>query len=233
MIQHIPATSRHYQDFGWLKTYWLFSFDTYHDPSNLRWGVLRVFNDDRVDAGQGFGMHPHREMEIVTVVHSGELSHEDSTGGKGVIRAGEVQHMSAGTGIIHSEFNHGKEPVSLYQIWVLPNERGVQPGYEQKMVGAPQPNSLLALASGEGVSGALTMHADATIYQGNLKEGRKLDYDTDPARRVFIYVTTGNLSVNTVSFLKGDQARVKSESKLTLEGVADTDFMLIDAGVAL
>lgn len=228
MIQHVPASARHYQDFGWLKTYWLFSFDTYHDPSNLRWGELRVFNDDVVEPGQGFGMHPHREMEIVTIVHSGELTHEDSTGGKGVIRAGEVQHMSAGTGLMHSEYNHGKEPVSLYQIWILPNRKGVQPGYEQKSIGLAAPDSLMALASGSGVPGALNMQADATIYQGNVKEGKKLHYETDPARRVFVYVAKGSLNVNGVTILQGDQARIKNESKLTFEGVAETDFVLID-----
>jgi redox-sensitive bicupin YhaK (pirin superfamily) len=233
MIQHVPATARHYQDFGWLKTYWLFSFDTYHDPSNLRWGVLRVFNDDVVESGQGFGMHPHREMEIVTIVHTGELTHEDSTGGKGLIRAGEVQRMSAGTGLMHSEFNYGKEPVSLYQIWILPNQRGVQPGYEQKSVGTQQPNSLTALASGEGVPGGLIMNADATIYVGNLKEGKRLDYKTDSARRVFIYVRKGNLSVNSVGVRTGDQVRIKNEGKLMLDGIADSEFVLIDAGVAL
>jgi quercetin 2,3-dioxygenase len=228
MIVHIPAGDRHYQDFGWLKTYWLFSFDTYHDPANMRWGTLRVFNDDMVEAGQGFGMHPHREMEIVTMVHTGELTHQDSTGGKGVIHAGEVQRMSAGSGIIHSEFNYGKEPVSLYQVWFLPNKRGVQPGYEQKMIGKAE-NGLIALASGEGVVGALAMQADVTFYAGNLLKGKKLDYATNPARRVFIYITKGNLRVNTVSFLQGDQARIRDEAKLSLEGVADTDFVLIDS----
>jgi redox-sensitive bicupin YhaK (pirin superfamily) len=230
MIQRIPADERHYQDFGWLKTYWLFSFDTYRDPSNMAWGTLRVFNDDLVEPGKGFGTHPHRDMEIVTIVHSGELTHEDSTGGKGTISAGEVQRMTAGSGVFHSEYNHGKAPVSLHQIWILPRERNLEPGYEQMSIGKIPPNSLKPLAAGDGVPGALSMHADATIYQGNLQEGKRLEFKTDPARRVFLYVTQGNLKLDTVSFLKGDQARVRDEAILALDAVVDTNFVLIDAG---
>ena len=230
MISVIPANKRHFQDFGWLKTYWLFSFDTYHDPSNMNWGVLRVFNDDVVAGGQGFGMHPHREMEIVTIVHSGELTHEDSSGGKGVIRAGEVQRMSAGTGLMHSEYNHGSEPVSLYQIWIMPNQKGVKPGYEQKMIGLPAPNTLMALASGRDGHGALKMHADAAIYQGNVKAGSKIEYEAEPGRQVFIYLSKGGLMVNSAQLAERDQARIRDESKLTIEGASDAEFVLIDAG---
>lgn len=129
MIKIIPKGKRHFSDFGWLKTYWLFSFSDYFDPDNTRFGALRVFNDDIVAPGTGFPTHPHREMEIITIVLEGEITHKDSMGNKMVIRAGDVQRMSAGTGIIHSEFNLGDEPVHFYQIWIYPDEAELQPGY--------------------------------------------------------------------------------------------------------
>src|SRR5712692_6803697 len=125
MIQVIPSGKRHHEDMGWLSTYWLFSFDTYYDPENMNWGPLRVFNDDVIQPGQGFGMHPHRDMEILTYVLDGSLEHRDNQGNRGVINAGEMQVMSAGTGIVHSEFNHSKtDPVHLFQFWILPRNKG-------------------------------------------------------------------------------------------------------------
>jgi redox-sensitive bicupin YhaK (pirin superfamily) len=229
MIQHIPASQRHFSDFGWLKTYWLFSFDTYHDPANIHWGALRVFNDDRVEAGQGFPLHPHHEMEIVTIVHAGELTHEDSTGTKGVIRPGDVQRMTAGTGIQHSEFNYGHEPVDLFQIWIMPRERGLKPSYAQKNYGTIPPNTLKPLASGRPLPGAIDMHADAAIFMAHLEPGKRLDYEADPARRIFLYVAEGSLHVNTVQLERRDQARIKDESSLSITANTTADFILIDA----
>jgi redox-sensitive bicupin YhaK (pirin superfamily) len=183
-----------------------------------------------VAAGEGFGMHPHRDMEIVTIIHSGELTHEDSTGGKGVIHTGEVQRMSAGTGIQHSEFNHGKQPVRLYQIWLLPRQKNLKPGYEQMMIGAIPPDSLKPLASGEGAGGALRISADAAVYQGNVQAGHHVDYPTGPSRHVFVYLTDGSLAVNSVELQPGDQARAKDEQTLKLAAAADSNFILIDTG---
>src|SRR5210317_1860784 len=132
MIEIIKADERHFSDFGWLKTYWLFSFSNYFDPHNIQFGALRVFNDDVVEPGTGFPTHPHEEMEIVTVVLDGEITHEDSMGNKSVIRKGDVQRMSAGTGLTHSEFNLADKPVHFYQIWILPDQRGLSPSYDQK-----------------------------------------------------------------------------------------------------
>jgi redox-sensitive bicupin YhaK (pirin superfamily) len=229
MIKRVAANERHFQDFGWLKTYWLLSFDTYYDPLNTHWGTLRVFNDDVVEGKQGFPTHPHREMEIVTLVHSGELTHEDSMGNRGVIRPGEVQRMSAGTGITHSEMNAGSEPCHLYQIWIFPQEKGIKPGYEQKSFPDRPDNELMPVASGQNRPGALTMHADATIYKGALEAGKSLDYRMEIERRVFVYVSEGDLTVSGERLQKGDQARIRDEAALRFTATAPSDFILINA----
>ena len=230
MIRIIRADERHFSDHGWLKTYWLFSFDNYYDPSNMQWGALRVFNDDVVAAKTGFPTHGHREMEIITVMLGGGITHEDSMGNRTVIRAGEVQRMSAGTGITHSEFNLGDEPVHLYQIWILPGERGLKPSYDQKSFGeAERKNLLLPVASGQGLTGAVTFHADATIYMSDLEAGRYVDFKTDPSRRVFVYVTRGDLGVGDERLSTKDQARIQMDGNLKIEAYEDASFILIDA----
>src|SRR5262249_25459241 len=209
--------------------YWLFSFDNYYDPANLQLGALRVFNDDVVKPGKGFPTHSHREMEIVTVVLSGEITHEDSAGNREIIRAGEVKRRSAGTGISHSELNRGATPVHLYQIWIYPGTRGLDPGYEQRsFASAPTRNRLLAVASGQGKGDALTLHADATIYSSILESGNSIQFETNPVRRVFIYVTSGDMGVNDVRLETKDQARIEPTGTLTLEAYDDTSFILID-----
>lgn len=229
MINIIRADQRHFSDIDWLQTYWLFSFSDYYDPGNVHWGSLRVFNDDVVQPGAGFPPHPHREMEIVTVVLSGEMTHRDSTGVSSVIKAGEVQRMSAGTGITHSEFNVGSEPVHIYQIWIFPDEKGLIPSYDQKsFAGVSRQNELLPVASGQDIEVAVKLHTDATIYQSELEPGYPLTFDTSESRRVFIYVTEGDLSINGTELAKGDQARIASETKLTLESTHGGSFMLID-----
>jgi len=229
MITKIKASDRHFSDLGWLQTYWLFSFDNYYDPSNVQLGALRVFNDDVVKPGKGFPTHSHREMEIVTVVLSGEITHEDSTGNREVIKAGEVQRMSAGSGISHSEFNRGAAPVHLYQIWIYPGTPGLDPGYEQRdFSSAPTLNRLRAVASGQGISDALTLHADATIYLSTLESGNSIRFETNPSRRVFIYLTSGDMGVDEVRLETKDQARIEPDGTLTLEAYDDTNFILID-----
>lgn len=228
MVEVIPARNRRFADWGWLKTYWLFSFADYYDPKNTHWGKLLVFNDDTVHPHQGFDTHPHEEMEIVTLVLSGELTHKDSSGG-GLIRPGDVQRMSAGTGVRHSEYNHGSEPVHLYQIWIIPDKRGLEPSYEQRHF-APSAwrNRLFAIASGQGKAGAVTLHTDATIYRGALDEGSQLEFETHRDRRIFIYLTEGELAVNSTTLYKNDQARIKEEAKLEITARGDAQFILID-----
>jgi len=230
MIKIIRADQRYFSDHGWLKTYWLFSFDNYYDPANLQWGALRVFNDDVVKGNSGFPTHPHREMEIITVMLSGEITHQDSMGNRTTIKAGEVQRMSAGTGITHSEFNLSDEPLHLYQIWLLPRERRLKPSYDQKSFAEEsRKNRLLAVASGQGLEGAVTFHTDATIYMSDLEAGHSIDFATDPSRRVFVYVTKGDLGINDERLSTKDQARIMMDGQLKLEAYDDTSFILIDA----
>ncbi|HEY7915189.1 MAG TPA: pirin family protein [Blastocatellia bacterium] len=229
MIKTIRAGERYFSDYGWLKTYWLFSFDNYHDPANMHHGALRVFNDDVVKPGTGFPTHSHREMEIITTVLSGEITHEDSLGNRAVIRAGEVQRMTAGTGIAHSEYNLGSEPVHLYQIWIFPDERGLRPGYDQKSFAAEsKKNRLLAVASGQGIDGAVKFHTDGSVYMSELEAGNSVDFESDPSRRVFIYVMSGDLGVNGERLITKDQARVSDEKSIRLEAYEETSLILID-----
>jgi quercetin 2,3-dioxygenase len=232
MIKAIRASERYFSDFGWLKTYWLFSFDNYYDPNNVQFGSLRVFNDDVVDAGAGFPTHSHREMEIVTIVLSGEITHQDSIGNKTVIRAGDVQRMSAGTGIAHSEHNLGDAPVHLYQIWIHPGTRGLKPGYDQKSFDLEsRKNRLLPVASGRDAADAVVIHSDSTIYMVDLDAGSSIDFEMRGSRGAFVYVTSGDLGINDERLTTKDQARIENESALRLEAYDKTSLILIDVPV--
>ena len=225
----IPANERHFTDMGWLQTYWLFSFSNYYDPANMGHGKLRVFNDDVVRPGTGFPTHPHDEMEIVTLVLRGEISHKDSMGNSGVIRAGEVQRMSAGTGLTHSEYNQGSEDLHFYQVWILPDEAGLKPSYEQKAYTEDEfENVLFPVASGQDQPGAVSFHTDATIYRSRLEAGRRLEHATRPDRSLFVYLTSGNLRVNGELLTTKDQARLDGVETLALAADQDADFILID-----
>jgi redox-sensitive bicupin YhaK (pirin superfamily) len=229
MIRTIRADERHFSDFGWLKTYWLFSFDFYHDPNNVQFGSLRVFNDDVVKQGGGFPTHHHKEMEIVTTVLSGEITHQDSIGNKTVIKAGDVQRMTAGTGIAHSEHNLGDAPVHLYQIWIHPATRGLTPGYDQKSFDpASRKNQLQPVASGREMPGAVSIHTDSTIYLTDLDAGNSIDFEMSEGRGTFVYVTSGDLGINGARLTTKDQARIDGESALRLEAYDDTSLILID-----
>lgn len=229
MLEIVKAGQRHFSDFGWLKTYWLFSFASYFDPHNIQFGALRVFNDDVVEPGTGFPTHPHNEMEIVTVVLEGEMTHEDSMGNKAVIRVGDVQRMSAGTGLTHSEFNLADTPVHFYQIWILPDTPELKPSYDQRNF---QPhewqNKLLPLASGRGLHDVVTFHTDATIYRCELEAGHRLSFAQTSGRRIFVYLRTGEMTVDGQRLQKSDQARIDTEQPLILQAQLDTDFILID-----
>lgn len=229
MSQVIRADDRHFTDFGWLQTYWLFSFAEYYDPANIQFDALRVFNDDVVAPQTGFGTHPHQEMEIITLVLDGEVTHEDSLGTKAVIRAGDVQRMSAGTGIRHAEFNRGDVPAHFYQIWLYPDTSGLPPSYDQKsFAGTVWTNRLVPVASGQGLPDVVTFHTDATIYLGMLEERRSVTHDTNGTRRVFVYVTEGALAVEGVRLAAKDQGRIDAQAPLTLTAHQPTRFVLID-----
>ena len=230
MIDVIQARDRHFSDYGWLKTYWLFSFSDYMAPDNMNWGALRVFNDDIVDAGQGFGTHPHREMEIITIPFRGELTHRDSMDNEGVIRAGDVQRMSAGTGLTHSEYNLGTDEIHLYQVWLLPGTHGLEPSYQQEAFDPKQwKNTLLPIASGQGHAGAVTFNTDAAIYRSELDSDHTVTHETQPDRRVFVYVVSGEMTVNGVKVTQNDQARVTGEEQLSFTTQTRAEFILIDS----
>lgn len=230
MIKVIPAKDRHYNDFGWLKTYWLFSFDQYFDPNNMNFGALRVFNDDIVDPGQGFPPHPHSEMEIITIVLSGAVTHSDSMGNKTVIRAGDVQRMTAGTGVRHSEFNFEDGPLHLYQIWIMPDKRGLKPSYEQKTIRfADLKNRLRAVASSDpSHQDVVHLNTDAAIYMSDMDAGHEHEFDNAAKRRLFLYVTEGELEVNGVRLNRNDQGRIENETALKVRALSNVKFVLIE-----
>jgi quercetin 2,3-dioxygenase len=230
MIQTIKAEDRFHADGGWLSTYWLFSFDHYYDPNNVSFGPLRVFNDDVIHADSGFGMHGHKDMEIVTYVLEGELTHKDSTGGEGTISAGEVQRMTAGSGIRHSEYNKSKaDQVHLMQMWVLPNQTGLAPSYEQKkFTSVERAGRLLAIASGQGLADAVTVNQDVTFYVSTLRPGDRLTHQLGDNRRAFLYVIDGEVSLNDQVFKKGDQARITETAQLDFQADKESEIILID-----
>ena len=225
----IPADQRHFTDMGWLQTYWLFSFSNYYDPANMGHGKLRVFNDDVVRPGAGFPTHPHEEMEIITIVLKGEISHKDSMGNGGVIRAGEVQRMSAGTGLTHSEYNEADRDLHFFQVWILPDEAGLPPSYEQKEFTEDDfKNVLFPLASGQNHARAVSFNTDAAIYRSRLDARQLLEHRTSPDRKLFVYLTSGRLQVNGEALAAKDQARLDGIARLELKADQDADFILID-----
>lgn len=234
MIQIIPSKDRYHQNIGWLDTRWHFSFSDYHDPDNMQWGALRVFNDDVIQPGQGFGMHPHRDMEIITIVLDGELEHKDSLGNRGVIRPGEVQVMSAGKGIVHSEYNHSKDaPLHLLQLWVFPRKKGLTPRWEQRLFNAAQRQGrLLPVVSGGEIPGTLTIDQDAAVYLSRLAAGQRVTHESKPGRKGYLFVIDGALTLgeNSASseLAPGDQARIADETRLDIRGRSDSRFMLLD-----
>ena len=224
MIHVRKAEERGHFDHGWLDTYHTFSFADYYDPDNMGFRTLRVINEDRVAPGTGFGRHGHRDMEIVTVVLEGALAHRDSMGTGAVIRPGEVQRMSAGTGVLHSEMNASDaEPVHLYQIWLLPERPGLQPGYEQKAF--PAPDGLQLVASRDARDGSLTIHQDVDLYRGAVKNGG-IRFDFRPNRYGWLQAATGELTVNGTPLKPGDGAAIEGERALEIGGSGE--FLLFD-----
>jgi quercetin 2,3-dioxygenase len=230
MIKITRSDERHHANFGWLDTHWHFSFDSYYDPGNLNWGALRVFNDDTVEPGQGFGTHPHRDMEIVTYVLSGELEHQDSQGHRGVVHPGEVQVMSAGTGILHSEYNHSKEyPVHFIQLWILPRNKGTKPRWEQRRFSRDErTGKLLPVVSAGNLAETLAIDQDAQIYVAALERGQEVVHASGAGRKAYLFVTAGSLKLNGTPLAAGDQARIADETKLKIQTQDGAELMLLD-----
>ncbi len=230
MIRIRKAADRGHFNHGWLNTYHTFSFADYFDPTQLGFRSLRVINDDRVQPGQGFGMHGHRDMEIVTYVLEGALEHRDSLGNGSVLRPGELQHMTAGTGVRHSEFNPSdKEWVHLYQIWLLPNQKGLESSYEQKAFPENQRQGKLRLvASPTGEQGSLTIHQDARLYLSTLKPGETVAHSVKPGRHAWLQVLRGQAALNGQPLSAGDGAAVSDEEKLEIRSQDDAEVMLFD-----
>jgi hypothetical protein len=229
-MQIIRAKDRFHLESDWLSAYWLFSFDRYFDPNNMSFGPLRVFNHDTVEPRGGFPTHPHREMEIVTYVLEGALRHKDSTGGAGLIRAGEAQRMTAGTGVAHSEFNASEtERVRLLQMWVLPERDGLKPSYEQKQFTTEQRVArLLPIASGQDAPDAVKVHQDVTFYVSRLRAGDRVTHELKPGRRAFFYVIEGEVALNGETLAAGDQARITDSTRLEIAGSRESEIILID-----
>jgi len=227
MIQIRKAEDRGHFDHGWLDTYHTFSFADYYDPEFMGFRALRVINEDRVQPGRGFGTHSHRDMEIVTYVLEGELQHRDSMGTGSIIRPGEVQRMSAGTGVLHSEVNPSRDrSVHLLQIWLLPDRRGLKPEYEQKTFPAEERADRLRLvASHDGSDGSLTIHQDAKILAGTIRDS--VQYELQPGRYAWLQVARGSLDLNGQTLNAGDGAAIENEPTLTLRG-KDAEVLLFD-----
>ncbi|MBA4016859.1 MAG: quercetin 2,3-dioxygenase [Pirellula sp.] len=224
------SAERGHADHGWLDTYHTFSFSTYQDREHIRFRALRVMNEDRVAPGQGFGTHPHEDMEIVTYVLSGALEHQDSMGNGEVLRPGEFQRMTAGTGITHSEFNPSKdEPVHLYQIWLYPERKGLTPSYEQKNFPTEgRSNRWQLVASRDAAEGSLLIHQDARIFLANLSAGQELEYKLLPVRHAWLQVLRGSLTVNGHQVAAGDGVAVSEETSLKLRSESGAEVMLFD-----
>jgi redox-sensitive bicupin YhaK (pirin superfamily) len=238
MIQLIRSADRYHIENEWLSAYWHFSFADYHDPANVSFGPLRVFNNDTVAPGGGFPFHPHQEMEIVTYIIKGQLEHRDTMGNTGVITPGEVQRMSAGTGLRHSEFNPSEaEPTQLVQLWLFPAVPRLTPSWERKRYPLGERSGrLLPIAvpvgSGNRPEHAVEMHQDATIYTSKLASGQSVTHTLAPGRRAYLFLIGGELNLNGQKLHAGDQARIMDETDLRLSGPANgaapADFLLLD-----
>jgi redox-sensitive bicupin YhaK (pirin superfamily) len=229
MITIRKANDRGHADHGWLDSYHTFSFADYHDPQHMGYRSLRVINEDRVDGGEGFGTHPHRDFEIISYVVSGALKHEDSMGHKAVMKAGEVQRISAGTGIAHSEFNNSPtEQVHFLQIWIAPSRRDLKPDYAQKSFLSSPSNALTLACSPEGRSGSISINQDAELYIGRLTPGGKTNHPLREQRHAWIQLIEGDLKVNGTELSPGDGASLDNETEIRFEAPKGAHFLLFD-----
>jgi quercetin 2,3-dioxygenase len=230
MIAIRKSQDRGHADHGWLNTHFTFSFADYYDPKHEQFRTLRVMNDDRVAGGGGFPPHPHRDMEIVTYVLEGALQHQDSMGNGSVIKPGDIQYMSAGTGVTHSEFNASKtDPVHLYQIWMFPESRGLKPAYDQKnFTEAEKRGKLLLLASGDGRDGSIKIRQENDLYATVLAKGDSVRHELKPERHAYVQVARGSVKLNGKELAEGDGAAISAEKSVELTGVKDAEVLLFD-----
>ena len=230
MLQLRKSSDRGYADHGWLKAKHSFSFADYYDPHNMGFRALRVMNEDRIDAAQGFGTHPHRDMEIITYILGGELAHKDSMGNGSVIKTGDVQYMSAGSGVLHSEFNHSKRDAAhLYQIWILPNERGAKPRYGQTHFEREQKLGQLCLvASPDGASGSIAIRANTKLYSSIIEPGQSLSYAPEANRGQWVQVVRGAVTVNGQKATDGDGVAIWDEKEIKMTAEKETEILFFD-----
>ena len=232
MITIRRSEERGRENYGWLDTRHTFSFGDYYDPEHMGFRALRVINDDRVAPGAGFPSHPHQNMEILTYVLEGALEHKDSMGHGSVIRPGEVQRMSAGTGILHSEYNHSKtEPLRFLQIWIIPNRNGIAPSYEQKaFASAERQGRLRLVASPNGEEGSMMLHQDALIYAASLAGGDRIEHRLALGRHAWIHVARGRVRVNDHDLDEGDGASFSGHASIEFSGIDDAELLFFDLG---
>jgi redox-sensitive bicupin YhaK (pirin superfamily) len=230
MTEIRPSTARGYADHGWLKSYHSFSFADYFDPEHVEFGPLRVINEDRVAPGAGFGTHGHRDMEIISYVLSGELAHKDSTGTSSTIRPGDVQRMSAGTGVRHSEFNPSStEGVHFLQIWILPDTARIEPSYEEKRFPAEEKRGRLRLiASPDRAEGSVRIHQNARVYAGLFDGGEKAALEVDQGRWIYVHVARGSIEANGAKLDAGDALKLKDATSLTLAHGLQAEVIVFD-----
>ena len=232
MIELISSESRGNADHGWLKARHTFSFAEYQNPKRVRFGPLRVINEDRIAPGQGFGTHPHKVMEIVTYPISGAIEHKDSMGNGTVISAGEVQRMTAGSGVQHSEFNHSQtDELHLLQIWLFPEENDLEPGYEQEMFSREDKlDQLRLIASRDGRDGSVTVHQKVDLYASVLQPDTEIEHIIADSHKVFVQIISGVVAVNGQSASAGDGVQISGESKLIITGEEEAEFLVFDMG---
>jgi len=230
MLTLRKSADRGYADHGWLQSFHSFSFAGYFDPAHMGWGNLRVINEDRIAPGAGFGTHGHRDMEIISYVISGELAHKDSMGNVKGIPPGDVQRMSAGRGVQHSEFNHAPDQTThFFQIWVEPNVQGIAPSYEQKTVPTAQKQGVLRLvASPDGAEDSVLIHADARMYSGLFDGAQTARLALDPQRKAYVHLVRGEISVNGQRLGAGDAALLAQEASLTLDQAQGAEVLVFD-----
>jgi hypothetical protein len=230
MITIRQAEERGHANHGWLDSHHTFSFANYYDPKHIGFRTLRVINEDRVSPSNGFGTHGHRDMEIITYVLEGALEHKDSIGTGSVIQPGEVQRMSAGTGILHSEFNHSQtQPVHFLQIWLLPEKKGLSPSYEQRNFSpAKTPGKLHLVAARDGRENAVTVHQDVDLYAADLKEGDRISYTLKPQRHAWVQVARGTITLNSLPLNTSDGAAISEETDVVIEATKDAEILLFD-----
>lgn len=229
MIIIRPSEARGHANHGWLDSYHSFSFADYYDLDHMGFRSLRVINEDRVAPRMGFGTHPHRDMEIITYVLGGQVEHKDSMGTHGVIRPGEVQRMSAGTGVLHSEMNRFDQELHLLQIWILPEREGLKPSYEQKAFPEKERQGRFrVVASPDGREGSVTVHQDVTLHSTLLGKGEKAEYTLKPGRHAWVQLARGSATLNGTALKAGDGAAVSNESTLVLTANEPVEALLFD-----